>query len=204
MYRLHRTTWPPTALRRAAASGGTSAIVPLVVAEASTESVQAIAEEDPVMCVWWGTEIDCASAVARLEREDSLTAAATMDALRRLDLLAEAWNEVQPVAALRGSARRLLRVHPSAQPMRSNSRPPSSPLRASRSRLSWLRSTSGWQRPRGGRGSGCMRTPKARGSALVSGLMPWSARVARDRHPRRAAGRGGRREGFTVRGGLAS
>lgn len=89
-----------------------SAIVPLIVAEASTDSVQAIAGEDPAMCVWWGTEIECVSAVARLEREDALAETAMIAALERLDLLAEAWNEVQPVAAVRGTARRLLRVHP--------------------------------------------------------------------------------------------
>jgi len=88
-----------------------SAIVPLIVAEASTDSVQAIAGEDPVMCVWWGTEIECVSAIARLEREDALSEAATVEALERLDSLAEAWNEVQPVAAVRGTARRMLRVH---------------------------------------------------------------------------------------------
>jgi hypothetical protein len=89
-----------------------SAIVPLIVAEASTDSVQAIAEEDPAMCVWWGTEIECVSALARLEREDALAETAMTAALERLDSLAEAWNEVQPVAAVRGAARRLLRVHP--------------------------------------------------------------------------------------------
>ncbi len=88
-----------------------SAIVPLIVAEASTDSVQAIAGEDPAMCVWWGTEIECVSAVARLEREDALADKAMIAALERLDLLVEAWNEVQPVAAVRGTARRLLRVH---------------------------------------------------------------------------------------------
>ena len=89
-----------------------SAIVPLIVAEASTDSVQAIAGEDPAMCVWWGTEIECVSAVARLEREGALADAAMIAALERLDSLAEAWNEVQPVAAVRRTARRLLRVHP--------------------------------------------------------------------------------------------
>ena len=64
------------------------------------------------MCVWWGTEIECVSAVARLEREDALAEPAMTAALVRLDLLAEAWNEVQPVAAVRSTARRLLRVHP--------------------------------------------------------------------------------------------
>jgi predicted nucleic acid-binding protein len=88
-----------------------SAIIPLTVTEASTDAVRAIAEGDPVMCVWWATEVECASALARLEREGALTEAATAVALERLDLLAESWNEVQPVAAVRGAARRLLRVH---------------------------------------------------------------------------------------------
>jgi len=88
-----------------------SAIIPLTVAERSTEAMQAIAAQDPVMCVWWGTEIECVSALARLEREGAFTDAATTAALERLDLLAETWNEVQPVVAVRGAARRLLRVH---------------------------------------------------------------------------------------------
>ena len=74
--------------------------------------MRAIAEEDPVMCVWWATEVECVSALARLEREGFLTEAAISTALERLDALAESWNEVQPVAAVRGTARRLLRVHP--------------------------------------------------------------------------------------------
>ncbi len=69
------------------------------------------AAEDPVMCVWWATEIECVSALSRLEREGALTEAAITAALERLDLLAEGWNEVQATAALRGAARRLLRVH---------------------------------------------------------------------------------------------
>lgn len=89
-----------------------SAIIPLTVTEASTDAMRAIAEEDPVMCVWWGTEVECVSALARLDREGALTEGATTVALERLDLLAEGWNEVQPVAAVRSAARRLLRVHP--------------------------------------------------------------------------------------------
>jgi len=88
-----------------------SAIIPLIVTEASTDAIRAIAEEDPVMCVWWATEVECVSALARLERAGALTDTATTVALERLDLLAESWNEVQPVVAVRGAARRLLRVH---------------------------------------------------------------------------------------------
>ena len=88
-----------------------SAIIPLTVAEASTDAMRAIAKQDPVMCVWWATELECVSALSRLEREGALTETATTVALGRLDLLAESWNEVQPVLAVRGAARRLLRVH---------------------------------------------------------------------------------------------
>jgi uncharacterized protein len=88
-----------------------SAIIPLTVTEASTDAMRAIADEDPVMCVWWATEVECVSVLARLEREGALTDTATTGALERLDLLAESWNEVQPVMAVRGTARRLLRVH---------------------------------------------------------------------------------------------
>jgi len=41
-----------------------------------------------------------------------LTDSGVTGALERLDLLAEGWNEVQPVVAVRSAARRLLWVHP--------------------------------------------------------------------------------------------
>jgi predicted nucleic acid-binding protein len=89
-----------------------SAIVPLLVAEASTNSLLASAVQDPMMCVWWASEVECVSALSRLEREEALTGSAIAAALERLDQLAESWNEIQPTAALRSVARRLLRVHP--------------------------------------------------------------------------------------------
>lgn len=88
-----------------------SAIVPLLVAEATTEAMRAIAQEDPVMLVWWATEVECVSAIARLERQADLSSDATLAALDRLDALAEGWSEVQPVQAARRTARRVLRVH---------------------------------------------------------------------------------------------
>jgi len=48
-----------------------SAIMPLLIAEASTPRPQALAAEDPAMLVWWGSEVECASALARLERGGS-------------------------------------------------------------------------------------------------------------------------------------
>jgi uncharacterized protein len=88
-----------------------SAVVPLVVGEATTDAMRAIADEDPSMLVWWATPVECVSALARLERDGDLTGAAVAVAIERFDTLAEGWNEVQPVEAVRRAARRLLRVH---------------------------------------------------------------------------------------------
>lgn len=88
-----------------------SAIVPLLVGEAGTDTVQAIAEEDPVMLVWWATTVECVSALARLERQGDLDSSAMLNALTRLEALSQGWNEVQPVETVRRAARRLLRVH---------------------------------------------------------------------------------------------
>ena len=88
-----------------------SAIVPLLVGEPSTVAMQTIAQDDPTMLVWWATEVECVSAIARLERQDELSTDAAVVALESLDALAESWSEVQPVEAIRRTARRLLRVH---------------------------------------------------------------------------------------------
>jgi uncharacterized protein len=89
-----------------------SALVPLFVAELSSDAVRQEFERDPELVVWWGTELECVSTLARQERDGDLTAASFADALRRLDALAGAWREVQPVGRVRQIATRLLRVHP--------------------------------------------------------------------------------------------
>lgn len=63
------------------------------------------------MTVWWGTEVECVSAVARLERNGKLSPAAIETALRRLEALKSEWNEVAPSVSIRESAARLLRTH---------------------------------------------------------------------------------------------
>jgi predicted nucleic acid-binding protein len=88
-----------------------SAILPLLVSEVTTDVMRALVQEDPAMLVWWVTEVECVSAIARLERQEDLSTDATVVALERLDALAEGWSEVQPVEAARRTARRLLRVH---------------------------------------------------------------------------------------------
>ena len=89
-----------------------SAIVPLLMTEASTKHLQALAARDPAMLVWWGTEVECASAIARLERDGALGESAVTRAFDRLNQLAGGWHEVDPSDAVREAAVRFLRVHP--------------------------------------------------------------------------------------------
>ena len=89
-----------------------SAVVPLLVAETATRAVQALAAKDPVMLVWWACEVECASAIARLEREDALEEPAVTRAFERLKQPASAWHEVDPSDSIREAAVRFLRVHP--------------------------------------------------------------------------------------------
>ena len=89
-----------------------SAIVPLLIAESSTRQLQALAAKDPTMAVWWGSEVECVSALARIERDGTLTPRVMASALDRLRQLASIWHEVDPTDTVRETAERFLRVHP--------------------------------------------------------------------------------------------
>jgi predicted nucleic acid-binding protein len=73
--------------------------------------VTALYRADAAILTWWGTAVECASAIARLERQAELAAEAATAAFRRLDLLSRSWNEIQPLDVVRDIARRLLRTH---------------------------------------------------------------------------------------------
>jgi predicted nucleic acid-binding protein len=88
-----------------------SAIVPLLVREPSSPRSKALLREDPVVLAWWAAEVECTSALARLERDQSLSRKASVSAYQRLAAFRDAWNEVQPTAGLKETATRLLRVH---------------------------------------------------------------------------------------------
>jgi predicted nucleic acid-binding protein len=89
-----------------------SAIVPLVLAEPTTGAMQALAQKDSSMLVWWATEVECASAIARLERDGALDEPAAVEAFDRLKQLAGGWHDIDPSDAVREAAVRFLRVHP--------------------------------------------------------------------------------------------
>ncbi|MGH7081787.1 MAG: PIN domain-containing protein [Acetobacteraceae bacterium] len=89
-----------------------SAIVPLLVAERTTRHMQALARQDPDMLVWWGSEVECISALVRLERRAALDGKEIALATERLKQLANGWHEIEPSEIVRESAVRFLRVHP--------------------------------------------------------------------------------------------
>lgn len=63
------------------------------------------------MVAWWATPIECVSAIARREREGSVTAEQSFNAITQLQALSREWSEVLASDALRNLAQRLLRVH---------------------------------------------------------------------------------------------
>ena len=87
-----------------------SAVVALLVAESTTTAMMSLATTDPEMLVWWATEVECASAVARLEGDGALREPAAAEAFDRLRQLALSWHEVEPGDAVREAAVRLLRA----------------------------------------------------------------------------------------------
>lgn len=89
-----------------------SALVPLIVDEHRTGEARAELAEDTAVVTWWGTRIECTSAIARLERAGSLTARQATQAIALLGTLAAGWHEILPADSVRETACRLLRVHP--------------------------------------------------------------------------------------------
>ena len=64
------------------------------------------------MVAWWGTRIECVSAIRRHERTGVFASAETRKATGILEALSSTWSEVQPGEALRARAERALAVHP--------------------------------------------------------------------------------------------
>ena len=88
-----------------------SALVVLLVAEAESARRFELLQEDPSVVTWWGSQIECASALNRLYRDRALDARQLDQSLGQLRLLAATWLEIRPMQRVRNRAIRLLRVH---------------------------------------------------------------------------------------------
>jgi predicted nucleic acid-binding protein len=88
-----------------------SALVPLLVGEDTSPALEALFQDEQSVAVWWGTEVECASAVARLERMSVLAPAEVNQVFEQLQEIARVWHLIDPVETIRISAKRFLRVH---------------------------------------------------------------------------------------------
>lgn len=77
-----------------------------------TDAHLGLLAEDTRMIVWWATEVEAISALARRHRDGHLSQSALAQARSLLTELTESWSEVQPAPRLRRVAERLLLVHP--------------------------------------------------------------------------------------------
>ncbi len=89
-----------------------SAVIPLLLDEPRTADMLAILREDDHMFVWWGTRIECVSALTRRTREGALAQKEETKARTILSALIDSWSETQPTNAVRTRAERLLATHP--------------------------------------------------------------------------------------------
>jgi predicted nucleic acid-binding protein len=89
----------------------TSAVVPLLVAENTSPAITELAQISTLL-VWWGTPVECLSAIARREGDATLTSEAADQARRRLSVLRESWSELTPSEQVRENAERALLRHP--------------------------------------------------------------------------------------------
>lgn len=82
----------------------TSAILPLCVTQATSSLVRRLLKRDGRMIVWWGTPVELRSTLARLEREDVLSASGRRLAMSRLTVLQRSWREILPTEKVRSLA----------------------------------------------------------------------------------------------------
>jgi predicted nucleic acid-binding protein len=89
-----------------------SGVVPLLLPQFSSDPALDLYWRDPVMVVWWGAQIECASAIARAERLGEQPPDECEIARGRLEVRQREWYEVSPTEAVRVRASRIVRVHP--------------------------------------------------------------------------------------------
>ena len=89
-----------------------SALVALVVDEPRSAERRETIRRDPVIVTWWGSRIECVSALNRLEREHRFEEDGLDRSMEQLELLSASWLEIEPLEQVRKRAIRLLRVHP--------------------------------------------------------------------------------------------
>ena len=88
-----------------------SAIVPLAIAEPSSDKALDWFSQDPVLVTWAWTRVELASAVERRARHGQLSREERRSCLDRFADLARSWDEVVDLQSVRSRALALLARH---------------------------------------------------------------------------------------------
>jgi predicted nucleic acid-binding protein len=89
-----------------------SALVPLIVAEPDSDRVRGWLAEDDHIVTWVWTRTEITGAIERRTREGRLSRPQRREVLDRLGALADRWDEVTEVLAVRSRADALVARHP--------------------------------------------------------------------------------------------
>jgi hypothetical protein len=90
----------------------TSAIIPVLLPESRSSALTDLLSADRDLTLWWGTPVECLSAIYRRHRESPVPAALLTEALGRLRALVEDADTVSPTDEVRRRAGRLVAAHP--------------------------------------------------------------------------------------------
>jgi hypothetical protein len=90
----------------------TSALLLLICQQPKSQRARATQRSYQAINVWWGTRVECHSALRRLIREGNLSGKEENQAFLSLERLSAQWVEIQPSEEARQLAERLLKLHP--------------------------------------------------------------------------------------------
>lgn len=88
-----------------------SAVLPLALRDPASERVEPLLREDGEIVLWWGTPVECASALSRANENHHLTPIHHRRAQAVLESLRSHAFEIQPLEEVRARALRVLDVH---------------------------------------------------------------------------------------------
>ena len=89
-----------------------SAVVPLLLSERRSSQLASLFGSDTEAAIWWGSPVECLSAIYRRQRESPLRKSLLAAALERLSTLAKGVDTVAPTSDVRDHAGRLLAAYP--------------------------------------------------------------------------------------------
>jgi uncharacterized protein len=88
-----------------------SAVVPMVLEERTSDVVRSVLAEDPEIVTWAWTRVEVVGAVERKARRGEWSRAERRLALERFERLSDSWNEVTDLLSVRTRALALLGRH---------------------------------------------------------------------------------------------